>query len=451
MDSQSSDAQAESAVQEMLGYLNFSSGAADAKLYRNANTLFGSLANKTPRGQGVWQVFGQRLRDQLGCLHGTSPAFREVDQAQALIGLVFEHLLPGYQRFHQDLLAHQSADALFGPFFLARACETVLQQGPGWDETDRIVPAAIEQLNDFIGHRPVAVLRTPQKIEPYAHEWVCPIPLYLRGVGVAHGPYHDLIRQALAVLETTDPEILDQASFDPAMLQELALDSRAYDFDHPVNKRPNYQFGQWDPHRIDQQGRYRRFVLQEVTLEALCRRLDSQGPSDAPERLYEAGAVLAGTILMASAVSGRGPDAHDSGTTLATLVPRIAAFRDVFYLRLLTGVAGAHGDRLRAESATLHQPFGGARQDLNQSLARLRAAQLQHVHLAQLFARMGFAEASSRQAQVVPVASARLLCEINGRLTAGHHAIDRGQIGQAGRLLPQIEDLLRRAIECGAL
>jgi hypothetical protein len=451
MDSESFHPPVESALQEMLGYLNFSSGTADATFYRNANIVYRTLADDRPVVQGARQVFGQRLRDRLRRLHGNAPAFREVEQAQALIELVFDRLLPAYQRFHQDLLAHQGADALFGPFFLARACETVLRQGPPWGEVDRIVPAALEQLNDFIGHRPVAALRTPQKIEPYAHEWVCPIPLFLRGVGIAHGPYQDLIAQALAILEAADPEILDQASFDPELLEELALDPRAYDFDHPVNKRPNYQFGQWDPHRIDQQGRYRRFVLQEVALEALCLRLAGPGPLAAGERLYEAGAVLAGTMLMASAVSGRGPDAHDSGTTLATLVPRIAALRDAFYLRLLAGVTGAHGERLRAESATLHQPFGGARQHLNRCLARLRAAQLQHVHLAQLFARMGFAEASSRQAQVVPVASARLLCEINGRLTAGHHAIDRGQIVQAAMLMPQIEDLLRRAIECGAL
>src|SRR6185312_4518569 len=102
-------------------------------------------------------------------------------------------------------------------------------------------------------------------------------------------------------------------------------------------------------------------------------------------------------------------------------------------------------------AASLRQPFGGARQHLNQRLARLRAVQLQHVHLAQLFARMGYAEASSRQARVVPVASARMLCEINGRLTAGRHAIDRGQLSLAGRMLPEIDKLLRDAIDCGAL
>jgi len=34
--------------------------------------------------------------------------------------------------------------------------------------------------------------------------------------------------------------------------------------------------------------------------------------------------VLAGTILMAAGISGSGPTAHDSSTTLSSLIPRIA-------------------------------------------------------------------------------------------------------------------------------
>ncbi|MGH7193062.1 MAG: hypothetical protein ACREJM_05940, partial [Candidatus Saccharimonadales bacterium] len=167
--------------------------------------------------------------------------------------------------------------------------------------------------------------------------------------------------------------------------------------------------------------------------------------------LAESAAVLAGTILMASCMSGRGPETHDSGVTLATLVPRIAAFRDEFYERLLAEQTGSHGERLRAEAATLRQPFGGARQYLNARLARLRARQLQHVHLAQIFARMGYPAASSRHAEIVAVASARMLCEISGRLTAGHHALDRGKLTEAANVVADTEDLLHRAIECGAL
>ena len=42
--------------------------------------------------------------------------------------------------------------------------------------------------------------------------------------------------------------------FFPDAMSELAFDPRAYDFDHPANKRPNYHFGEWDPHCIDNKG-----------------------------------------------------------------------------------------------------------------------------------------------------------------------------------------------------
>ena len=108
------------------------------------------------------------------------------------------------------------------------------------------------------------------------------------------------------------------------------------------------------------------------------------------ELLLEAAAVLGGTMLMASGTSGSGPDAHDSTTTLSTLLPRIAAYRDAFYEQFVNKLGGAHGERLRDEAIAGKQPLAGARQHLNQQLARRRAAQLEHVHLALLFARMGY-------------------------------------------------------------
>ncbi|MEX0714255.1 MAG: hypothetical protein WD278_18110 [Pirellulales bacterium] len=436
---------------EMLGYLNFSSGTSDARFLSNLNAVAGRLLAADPPQGNWWNQLGHWLLAQLEACRGTSAAFSHLEQAQAVIPLVLDGLLPAYRDFHRELLFHQSQADLFQPFFVGRAFEAALEQGPAWHDRERIVAGALGRLNDFVGHRPVAVLRTAHKIEPYPHELVRPIPIYIRGAGVAVGRYQGVIEQALAILAASPPEIQEQSWFDLDLLDELAVDPRAYDFDHPVNKRPNYQFGQWDPHYIDNLGRYRRFVLQQVTLDALVDRVDSPGELARGEALFEAGAVLAGVMLMAAGISGRGPDTHDSAVTLATLLPTIAGYRDAFYSALLQGLAGPHGQRLRAEAAALKQPFGGARQHLNQRLARLRAIQLQHVHLAQLFARMGYPQASSRQARVVPVASARLLCEINGRLTAAHHAIDRVQLEEAGRLLPEIEDLLQRAIECGAL
>ena len=436
------------ALDEMLGYLNFSSGKPDPKFQQRINEVYGWLA---AQDEAPWRRLPELLRAKLEELKTSSATFAQAEQARAVLRLALDELPPAYRAFHRDLLFHQPDASLFGPFFLARACEAVLEQGSFVEAGRPVVDAAITRLNQFIGHRPVATLETEQRLAPYSHEWVAPVPLYLSGAGMAVGRYHDLLSMALEILHSTDEYLLLQAYFSPDLLEELAFDPRAYDFYHPVNRRPNYQFGQWDPHHVDQQGHYRRFVLQQVTLDTLLERLDEPTGLPREELQFEAAAVLAGTMLMASGVSGSGPDTHDSGTSLATLMPRIAAYRDQFYVALLGALKGAHGERLRAEAEALRQPFAATRQHLNARLVRLRAAQLEHVHLAQIFARMGQPEASMRQAHVVPVASGRMLCEIKCRITEAHRAIDLDRLQEAADLLPQIESLLHRGIECGAL
>ncbi len=453
--------EARKSLEEILGYLNFSSGSEDLRFLAGINSLFGRIEASLPReavehhgpaaGEPAWRALGRLIRTGLDQLRHRFEAFQKADQAEAVVRLVFDGLLPAYRRHHRDLLFHQTDESLFRPFFIGRACEAVLSEGGPWHEPDRILSGALKRLNDFIGHRPVAVLETGQKLQPYGHEWVRPIPLYIAGAGVAAGRYHDLIDKMLEILRATDEELLEQAWLDPDRLDELALDPRAFDFDHPVNRRPNHHFGGWDPHHIDNRGFYRRFVLQQVTLDALSSRADQPGDLPRDELLFEAAAVLACTMMMGSGITGSGPDSHDSSTTLATLLPIIAGYRDEFYQRLLARISGRHAERLNTEAASLRQPFGGARQHLNQALARRRAEQLQHVHLARLFARMGYTEAAARQARVVPVASARMRCEIDCRLTTAHLEADRGRLDAAAALVPEIEDLLHRAIECGAL
>ena len=58
------------------------------------------------------------------------------------------------------------------------------------------------------------MLRTQQKIQPYAHEWVRPIPLFIRGAGVAVGRYHDLVSRALTILEGIDSTLQFESMFD---------------------------------------------------------------------------------------------------------------------------------------------------------------------------------------------------------------------------------------------
>ena len=445
-------------VEKIVGYLNFSSGAADAHFLRSVNELFGWIDAQgvaVKRGGApvelAWRRMAAVVRAGLDELRDTSEAFREVEQAEHVLRLVFDEFLPAYRHHHRDLLFHQTDEGLFQPFFIGRACEAVLSEGGPWQETERIIRGALGRLNDFLGHRPIAVLEGRQKIQPYAHERVRPIPLYIAGAGVAVGRYHRLIEKTLEILRDTDEDLLRQAWFDSDFLEELAVDPRAYDFDHPVNRRPNYHFGGWDPHHIDHRGYYRRYVLQQVTLDALFSRVEEASELPYEERLLEAAAVLAGTMLMGSGITGDRPEAHDSTTTLATLLPHIAAYRDEFYQRLLANTSDEHGRRLRAEARTLMQPFGAGRQHLNQKLARRRAEQLQHLRLAQLFARIGYTEAAGRQVNHVPVASARMRCDMLCRLTAAHLAIDQGDLERAAELLPQVEDILHRAIECGAL
>ena len=161
--------------------------------------------------------------------------------------------------------------------------------------------------------------------------------------------------------------------------------------------------------------------------------------------------MLAGTMLMGSGISGNRPDAHDSSVTLVGLVQQIAVYRDAFYERLLEGLSGPHAERLQAEAVALRQPLGGARQHFNQHLARRRAEQLQQVNLAQLFARMGYTAAAARQVRLVPVASARMKCDMYCRLTTAQLRMERGELLPAAELLAEVEELLHRAIECGAL
>mgnify|MGYP007059385359 CR=1 FL=1 len=440
-------------LEEVVGYLNFSSGASDPKFLKNLNKLSCQLLSPEATENPLTQ-FRLALKHTIDRLRENGGAFTDTTQAEAVVGIFLDHFLPAYRQFHRDLLFHQQPSELWQPFFLGRAWEAILCQGAPWQEVDRIVVGALQQLNDFVGYRPVATLESGSPSEPYPHEFVRPIPLYIRGAGVAVGKYEKIIELALNILANTDEEILGRAWFDLERLEEIALDPRAYDFDHPVNRRPNYHFGQWDPHHITNAGYYSRFVLQQVTLDGLLSRCESHLYSKGcteNECELEAASVLAGTMLMAAGTSGDGPSRHDSNVTLSTLLPHIAAYRDDFYEKLLSQFEGAHGERLRAEAEQYRQPFGAARQHLNHELARRRALQMQRVHLAYLYARLGYPEAAQRQADSVRVPAARMLSEIYCRLTAGHDAIDNGELASTVENLKEIVALTHRAIECGAL
>lgn len=437
----------EAALRETLGYLNYSAGKPDPKFQSSLNILRSSSILTEPLKQ-----LPHLLRGMLGYFAQGDPAFADATQAHAIIDLVFEHLIPRYREFHRDLLFHLKESDWENPFLIGCFFEAALAQGAPWSETERIVAGAIHQLNDFIGHRPVAVLESGRQMQPYEHEKFRPLPLYLDGVGIANGPYHDLLSQALEHLRNTPEDILIDSHFQLSQLKELSLDQRAYDHMHPMYKRTNYMFGEWDPHQIDISGKYTRFVLRSIVLDALFDWIEKASQKQPREAvIFEASAVLCGTILMASTISGAGPNTYDSATSLSALLPKVAGQRDAFYMRMLESLSGDEGARIKKESKRTRQPFGHVRQSLNLYIANRGASQVQYGHLAYLYARMGYPQASREAAAMIPALSVRFESEIECRLATGHLALDRGDLQAASQIVRELEDYLHRGIHCGAL
>ncbi len=437
-------------LERILGYLNFSSGATDPQFLSGINELFDRVTadSDTP----TWSAAVDTLNDELQQLQQSSATFSDIGQAERCLDLLSQ-FCPAYTAYHSDLLEHQTEEYIFNSLFVGRVVELILSQGLTTEPAENdeaTIQRAIRKLSDYIGYRPVATLES-QKIEPYSHEYVRPIPIYIKGVGAAKGKYAAIIERCLEHLGRTDPELLRAAYFDPDRLNEISLDPRAYDFDHPANKRPNYHFGQWDPHHIDGDGFYTRFVVQQLTIDSLLERTESAQGLTKEELITEAAAVLAGTILMSSGIGGYGPGTHHSTVSLAKLLAQIAGYRDEFYLRLLRQLDGPQSARLTEEANRLQQPFGGARQDLNRRLTELRARQLQRVHLARIFARMNYHEAATEQVQTIHVPSARIGCDIDCHLTKARTDLKAGRLADALQAINASREALLRGIECGAI
>jgi len=442
----------------VLGYLNFSSGAFDPAAWRAMDELFADLEPEVDgvvaeRSDAAARVAGL-LRDRLATLEATEPAFRDATQARAALAAVFDRLLPAYRSFHADLLEHQPPGGLERPFFVMAAAQAALAEGPG-DDAPAATAGALERLNDYVGWRPVAVLENGRLCTPYRHERVRPVGLHLAQAGTAHGRYHGLVAGALEILAETPPGLLAQADFSLEALEELAFDPRSFDFMHPAASRPNYLFGLWDPSRIDGQGRYRRLVVQQTTLDGIlswpAACLAAGGQADlAPQWRLESAAVLAGVLIMASGLSGHGPGSLQAAMPLAELLPRIAGYRDEFYRWLLTRLPDGHRQRLEEEARLQRQAFGGVRRHINATLAARRARQVESVALAGIYARLGRAGAAERMATAVTATAARMFARITGQVVAAQGALRRGDVDGACADLDVAAGLLLRAVECGA-
>lgn len=437
----------QTAVREALGHLNFSSGKRDVAFLARLNRLWQVVP---PQGKAAG--LAALLRNELKSLAGTSPAFADCAQAEAVIGLALEDCLSAYQAHHTDLLFHLRPEEYEHPFLLGCYFEAVLTQGAPWTESERVVSGALARLNDFVGYRPVAVLENGRQMEIYPHERFRPLPLYIAGAGASAGPYHDLIARTIAFLDEAPAELLEESHFHRAQLDELAIDVRAHDHLHPANKRTNYMFGEWDPHTIDVKGNYRRFILRKIIVDSLAGWVEqTKGQAAREERLFDAAAALCGTMLMASSISGSGPETHNSTVSLTSLLPVVARRRDAFYARLMEQVKGARAKRLQREERRTQQPFGHVRQYLNMHLARYGARQVQHRELAYLYSRMGYVDACRAQGAAIPAASIRFECELQCRTAAARLLLHRGKLAEAAAQVLELDDILLRGIECGAI
>lgn len=462
----------------VLGYVNFSSGSFDPAVWRGFNELFAQAEPPVfvPGGPPVEERpdtadrVAAALLDRLAALEVEEPAFRQAAQARHVIDIALRQLPRRYRDYHADLLEHQPPGGIERPYFLMAAIQAVLADNAAWDDIqpadiESLIGRAIGRLNDYVGWRPVAVLENGRLSAPYPHERVRPIPIYIAGAGAAHGRYRDLVGGAIDILAMAPADLLRQADFDLAMLEELAIDPRAFDFLHPAASRPNYLFGLWDPAQIDEQGCYRRMVVQQATLDGILswpQAAAAAGETPSAERYAdlarESSAVLAGVMLMASGLSGHGPGAHQAGLPLAELLPRIAGYRDAFYRWLMEQLPERHRHAVEDEMRRLRQPFGGVRRHINALLAGRRARQVESVALAAVMSRLGRAAEAERLAGVVPAASARMLARIGGRVVAAQQALRHAPSGEkiataATAALDHLDaatDLLFRAVGCGA-
>lgn len=442
--------------EKILGYLNFSDGRCDPKWQALVNESFAAVEPDSR----PWATLLDRWSSDLRKLSESgSPGFRDIRQAASAIDLARESLA-AYRAYHSDLLAHCQDSELFGSLFLVRVLESVLRVihdagtpgEAGISEASSLAGRVVRDLNEFVGYRPVALLETRNTGEPYEHEKHRPVPVYIRGCGFAAGPAQKVVERAFAFLRETSPQLLRDAGIDLEQIEELSVDMRSYDHGHPANLRPNQVFGEWDPSRIDIKGRYSRLVVRKLIFDAIgdWGRIRSS-LADPDESVSESAAVLCGTMLMSSGVTGGHPGAHDSTKRLGDLLPGIARYRDQFYRELQERMPPNHLERLRAEEKQVRQPFGKVRQFLNAWMARQRALQVQQQAMATLFARLGLPGSSAREARKITVLAPRFMCELIAGMKLMKFEGEQGRLDSAVGRLPAVVQKLRLGISCGAL
>jgi hypothetical protein len=156
-------------LDEVIGYLNFSSGREIPGFC--GTSMSWSAIEAAEAKEPVIETLRRWLLDAADRLQRGGGAFANVAQARSVVELATDPLLKAYREFHRDLLHHQSEAELWRPFFLGEACEAVLAQGPPWNERERIVEGAIDNLTTMSATAPRQRSR-PGRAAIVPHEYV---------------------------------------------------------------------------------------------------------------------------------------------------------------------------------------------------------------------------------------------------------------------------------------
>ena len=170
------------AFEQVLGYINFSSGSHDATFYSNLRTVNEAVKQD---GDLLYVSMQSAMLSALDELNGSSGVLSSSNQARTAVELVFAHVIPSFLTFHQQVLNAHDVNETINTFFIGRVFDVVLKLQDEW-ENPVVVDQAIHYLNDFVGYRPIATLET-HRHEPYPHEKIRPVPLYIANAGVCSG------------------------------------------------------------------------------------------------------------------------------------------------------------------------------------------------------------------------------------------------------------------------
>src|SRR5262245_51443367 len=94
------DAGLSALLEEVVGYLNFSSGASDPKFLRAICTLFAAVECNCDNAQQPASVLCDWLERRMKELSANSSAFGDVSQSRSVVHLLRDDLMPAYRAFH---------------------------------------------------------------------------------------------------------------------------------------------------------------------------------------------------------------------------------------------------------------------------------------------------------------------------------------------------------------